>query len=552
MQWEPRPQDFKLLFQCSPGLFLILREDFTIVAVTEAYLGATMTRREEIIGKNVFEVFPDNPDDPSGGASNLRASLQRAIATRQADTMPIQKYDIRKPAEQGGEFEERYWSPINTPVYYADGRFAYLIHRVEDVTSVVQLSKERQKAREERSLLEEQLAQSNRDVELIAELLKSEQKALTALKESEEQFHTFVDAIPPLAWMAKADGWIFWYNQRWYEYTGTTPADMEGWGWQSVHDPSTLPDVLTRWRTSIATGKPFEMIFPLRGADGIFRPFLTRIRPFRDAEGKIIRWFGTNTDLTEEQRRKEELEQAVAERTAQLKQSMDEMEAFTYSVSHDLRSPLRAVQGFSQALLEDHADELDPEAKDFAVRIKNAAERMMDLISDLLSYSKLRQIQLELSPVNLSHAVQQAMAQLTVVPNARIEIDVPPELHVCGNATTLIQVIANLVSNGLKFHQEKQGAQVEVNCRVANGWVRLCVRDHGIGIAPEHQARVFNVFERLHGSDEYPGTGVGLAIVARGIERMNGRYGVNSIENSGSEFWIELPMSSTVQETHKE
>ncbi len=120
-----------------------------------------------------------------------------------------------------------------------------------------------------------------------------------ALRESEEQFRTLAEAIPQLCWMAHGDGHIFWYNQRWYTYTGTTPEQMEGWGWQSVHDPLALPLVLGRWKTSIATGEPFDMVFPLKAADGVFHPFLTRITPVKDSRGRVVRWFGTNTDVTE-------------------------------------------------------------------------------------------------------------------------------------------------------------------------------------------------------------------------------------------------------------
>ena len=120
-----------------------------------------------------------------------------------------------------------------------------------------------------------------------------------ALQESEERFRTMVNAIPQLAWIARPDGYIYWYNERWYAYTGTTPEQMEGWGWQSVHDPAVLPKVLEQWRASIATGQIFDMEFPLRGADGLFRPFLTRVLPLKDAEGHILQWFGTNTDITE-------------------------------------------------------------------------------------------------------------------------------------------------------------------------------------------------------------------------------------------------------------
>ena len=132
-------------------------------------------------------------------------------------------------------------------------------------------------------------------------------RAEEALRRSEEEFRGLANAVPQLVWMANPDGWIFWYNQQWYEYTGTTPEQMQGWGWQSVHDPNTLPSVVSRWRDSLASGAPFEMTFPIRGADGEFRPFLTRVVPVRNQQGQITRWFGTNTDVSAEVSAREEL-----------------------------------------------------------------------------------------------------------------------------------------------------------------------------------------------------------------------------------------------------
>jgi PAS domain S-box-containing protein len=155
---------------------------------------------------------------------------------------------------------------------------------------------------------------------LVAEAYRRNQQRVAALKSqlalheaqekqqrTEEQFATLANAIPQLCWMANPDGWIFWYNRRWFEYTGTTPEQMEGWGWQSVHDPVELPKVLERWKASIATGEPFDMVFPLRSGDGVFRPFLTRVMPVKDAAGKIVRWFGTNTDIGEQKKIEVEL-----------------------------------------------------------------------------------------------------------------------------------------------------------------------------------------------------------------------------------------------------
>jgi PAS domain S-box-containing protein len=137
--------------------------------------------------------------------------------------------------------------------------------------------------------------------------LTRRQQAQEKMRESEAQFRTLANAIPQLCWMANGDGWILWFNERWYEYTGATPEQMEGWGWQSVHDPEALPGVLERWKVSLANGEPFDMVFPLRGADGFFRPFLTRVMPVRGLDGKIARWFGTNTDISDQKRAEAEV-----------------------------------------------------------------------------------------------------------------------------------------------------------------------------------------------------------------------------------------------------
>lgn len=238
-----------------------------------------------------------------------------------------------------------------------------------------------------------------------------------------------------------------------------------------------------------------------------------------------------------------ELEQRVEERTAELQRINEELEAFTYSVSHDLRSPLRAMQGLAQVLLEDHATKLDPLGREYAERIVSAAQRMDALIRDLLSYSRLGRIDLHLEPVELNMVVEKVLAQLEKEINesrAVVSIDRPLPA-VTGHSTTLIQVVANLVENAIKFVAKGTKPKVRIYAEKKEEWVRLWVEDNGIGIAPEDRQRIFRVFERLHSIETYSGTGIGLAIVCKGMERMGGRVGVESAPGKGSRFWIELP-----------
>ncbi len=173
---------------------------------------------------------------------------------------------------------------------------------------------------------------------VIAQDITDRKQAEQARRDAEEQFQVLADNIPALCWMASADGWIYWYNRHWYEYTGTTPESQEGWGWESVHDPKELPAVKERWKASLATGQPFEMVFPLKGADGAFRPFLTRVLPHRDAEGRIVRWFGTNTDISGER-----------EAAARQQLLMDEL-------NHRVKNTLATVQSIAAQLLKGTSD----------------------------------------------------------------------------------------------------------------------------------------------------------------------------------------------------
>jgi signal transduction histidine kinase/CHASE3 domain sensor protein len=242
-----------------------------------------------------------------------------------------------------------------------------------------------------------------------------------------------------------------------------------------------------------------------------------------------------------------QLERRVADRTAQLEETNHELEAFTYSVSHDLRAPLRTMQGFAKALLDDCGDQLDDICRDYIDSIIDDAVQMNGLINDLLSYSRLTRTQINLQPAALDDVVTEALNQLTAqIQEKHAQIHIASPLpHVVAHRSTLIQAVANLLSNAIKFVEPDIHPQVDIFAtseRQDNqDWIRLWIVDNGIGIAPEHQERVFRVFERLHSAERYPGTGIGLAIVRKGLDRMGGQAGMKSQLGQGSRFWIALP-----------
>jgi signal transduction histidine kinase len=238
----------------------------------------------------------------------------------------------------------------------------------------------------------------------------------------------------------------------------------------------------------------------------------------------------------------QELEERVRRRTQALEESNQHLEAFTYTVAHDLRAPLRAMQGFSQALLEDYAGRLDATGRDYVVRVTNAAQRMDGLIQDLLAYSRLSRTQLQTETVDLESVVDRVL--LTFTPEIRakhavVEVGrpLPP---VCAHPSTLEQVLANLVSNALKFVNPGTTPRIRISAEERDGRVCTSVIDQGIGVDPQYHERIFGVFERLHGPETFPGTGIGLAIVRKGVERMGGRVGLESQPGKGSRFWFIL------------
>ncbi len=387
--------ELESLFESLPGLYLVLTPEFRIVAASDAYLRATMTTRGSIVGRGLFEVFPDNPNDPAAtGTSNLRASLEHVMQWAEPHTMAIQKYDVRRP---DGTFEERYWSPINSPVLGAERRVKYIIHRVEDVTAFVR----------------------NRARQVDGDDGSSEMRMRMEQMEAE----------------------IFASSQK------------------------------------------------------------------------------------------------VQEANRQLEASNKELEAFSYSVSHDLRAPLRTVDGFSQAVIEDYGPQLPEEGQRYLRTIRAGAQRMGALIDDLLTFSRLSRLPLKKRSVDTLRLVSEVLTELDPQRDGR-EIDVRiGELPPCmGDPALLKQVWLNVLSNAFKYTRQRKTARIEVGSLKQDGETVYFVADNGTGFDMRYADKLFGVFQRLHRAEDYEGTGVGLAIVKRVINRHGGRVWAEAEADRGATF----------------
>jgi PAS domain S-box-containing protein len=367
------------------------------------------------------------------------------------------------------------------------------------------------------------------------------------------QFRALANAVPQLVWMADASGSIHWYNQRWYDFTGTTLEDMKGWGWTKVHHPDHVERVVGRIRQCFETGDPWEDTFPLRGTDGEYRWFLSRALPIRHDDGSVAGWFGTNTDITEQLK----AEEAVRESEHRLRHALEiertaraEAERATKArdetlaiVAHDLRNPAHAIMAAAAMLGLQATDEKT--RRHLAVVERSAAE-MERLISDLLDAARIEAgtFALQRASLDASALVEETVEEFQTQARAKdvaFRCEVPEEIErIDGDRDRLVQVLSNLLSNALKFSPE--GRHISVRAANDERAVRFSVKDSGVGIAENDLP---NVFDRFWQGDRGSRTGAGLGLwICRGIVQAHGgRIWVASKVNRGTTFYFTVPIT---------
>jgi PAS domain S-box-containing protein len=360
--------------------------------------------------------------------------------------------------------------------------------------------------------------------------------------ETETKRNRFFTLALDMLGIGTFDGQLLQVNPAWERVLGYTDEELKSvHGFEFLHPDDRV--LAQQMATTLINGSPigyFEV--RARHKDGSYRWIGWTAAAFH-AE-KLVYIFGRDvTQRKLNEQKIESLNSQLKQRVQELTDINAELEAFSYSISHDLRAPLRSMQGFADALLEDHGEQLDDGGREYARRIVNSAKYMDALLNDLLDYSRLSRAELERSTVDLSHELTELLLQLdSDIKRKKAEVKLElPVTNVKAHPGTLRQVLSNLLCNALKFVHPERAPVVFIRTEPRQRAVRIWVEDNGIGIAPEHCERIFGLFERLHSTQTYPGTGVGLALVRKGTERMGGCAGVESDPERGSRFWIELP-----------
>lgn len=352
-------------------------------------------------------------------------------------------------------------------------------------------------------------------------------RARQTLEESEERFRTLANSTQNLAWMANPDGWIFWYNQRWYEYTGTTLEEVQGRGWEKAHHPDHLERVVAFVEDAWQKGEPWERTFQLRGRDDTYRWFLTRAFPIRDTDGNVVRWVGTNTDITEQRTVEQQKDQFIG------------------IASHELKTPVTSIKGYTQLLHRHFRNAGDKRASAMLDKLETQVGKLTTLIEDLLDATRIESDNVLFQPslFDLNELIYEIVEDIQrTATKHTIVTDLAPPVALAADRDRIGQVLTNLLTNAIKY--SPQADRVIVRTERREGSVVTSVQDFGIGIPVAMQPHVFERFFRAAGKTRasYPGLGLGLYISAEFIRRHGGDIWVESEEGTGTTVTFSLPL----------
>ncbi len=392
--------------------------------------------------------------------------------------------------------------------------------------------------------------------------INNEKSHQQKLEESEEKFRLLADSMAQHIWTSDPEGNLNYYNQSVFDYSGLTLEQINKDGWMQIVHPDDREENIKQWVNAVSTGKDFLFEHRFRRYDGVYRWQLSRAIPQKDENGKIQMWVGTSTDIQEQKTFTKELELQVTERTKELEasniqfQNMNkELQSFAYISSHDLQEPLRKIQTFASRIKEKEKNNLSDSGKDMFNRMQDAAKRMQTLIQDLLAYSRTNITERNFLTTDLNEIIAEVKEDLkeelnekhaTIEANQLCDADIIP--------FQFRQLMHNLIGNSLKFSNPKNPPHIQIKSEIANGikfnneklspqnkYCHITVSDNGIGFEQQYSEKIFELFQRLHGKNEYNGTGIGLSIVKKIVENHHGIITAYGDLNKGATFEIYIP-----------
>ncbi len=399
-----------------------------------------------------------------------------------------------------------------------------------------------------------------RVAQLEQEAVEQRGDAAGVLRVHLDRYQSLVLAIAQIIWTTGPDGEMVGEQPSWAAYTGQTPAQYTRWGWLEAVHPDDRARNRELWDLAVGARVPCNYEHRLRRHDGQYRYFSVRAVPVFADDGSIREWAGIHSDITQRRLAEQSLrdgERHLRELVDKLLRSNRELEDFATIASHDLQEPLRKIHSFVGFLRDEQTENLSADARDYFDRIQNAANRMATLVSDLLEFSRVSSKGRAFLPVNLNEVIVGVISDLEARlarTGGRVEVtDLPT---VASDTVQMRQLLQNLIGNGLKFHRKNVPPIVRVSCEIIDSHdaggrtlvgeiCRLSVADNGIGFDEKYLDRVFTIFQRLHGRGEYEGTGIGLAVCRRIVERHGGTITARSKPGQGATFIVTLPIRQT-------
>lgn len=393
-------------------------------------------------------------------------------------------------------------------------------------------------------------------VNALQQMKENLQKSAHETEASREQFRQLADFVPQMVWTAEPNGRLDYFNKQWYEFTGF-PVVYGDQSWIPILHPDDVKHCVDAWYNSVHSGNPYEIEYRFKDRkNDTYKWFLGRAVPVRNAEGKIVKWFGTCTDIHERKTMSENLKLLVKERTEELERSNDDLQQFAHVASHDLKEPLRKIRIFGSKLKEEFEEEIPEKAKIYIDKIQLSAERMSAMIEGVLNYSMATHTEENYEQVDIGRVIREILTDLELVVQQRkaiVEFGELPKVN--GIGFLIYQLFYNLLNNALKFSKEGQknlitivakkytGAELNgiANLSYDKDYHVIQIKDNGIGFNPENAERMFQIFARLNNKDKYEGTGLGLALCRKIVLRHHGAIWAEGEEEKGAEISVALP-----------